>query len=216
MALAMVAANLVPALALGHSHRKPPVPPGKGTLSVYTCGKDPTSTVSFSNISGQLYITGTVEPLVPGCDAIGGDWEGLNNTAFQSFSFDVQATPPCSNNDAFGIYVILEGTDANGKTVNPGFEFFGCKQLSSGVDLGNGFTRYTINQGATSNSGPPGVVTPAKITGIIVNQTVPFPTAARSVVFGNFTLNGNIKSVKSTTPIPCPPNTFDAPGTGGC
>jgi hypothetical protein len=183
----------------------------EGTLSTYTYGTPPTA-ASFTNISGQLFINTVVASSIPSANAAGADWEGLNNTPFQSLSFDVQQAPGSALNGDPSFYVIFAGTNANGG--NPQdeiYEYFGCHEFSSAVDLGNGFTRYTINQGALSFANA--LPTPAKVNQIIFHQYQVPPTSSHSVVFGNITLNGTIKPVMNMTPTSCPPVTGDGAGS---
>jgi hypothetical protein len=178
----------------------------KGTLTTYTCGADSTTKSSFVNMSGQSFIRAAAGPLVPLSNSAGGDWEGLNNTSFQSLSFDVKGSPWTAESGDLGFYVILHGADGVSGPQNETVEFFGCHDFSSALDLGNGFTRYTIKQGARSFANH--VPTPATVNRIVFNQ-YPVSASTHSVVFGNILLNGVIKPVESMTPTYCPPITGD-------
>jgi len=207
--LAIAATCSMPANAGKYGPAPPPLGPhgSLGTIRLYTCGPDPSNTASYANVSNGLYISTHVGNFCEtnGCNAAGGDWEGLNNVEFQSVSVDYQNPPTCVDQE---FTIVLEGTDRTGKPINAGSEFFNCPNFSSAVDLHNGFTRYTINQGATSAET---LTTPAKLTGIILLQYTPFPYTNETNVFGNVTLNGTSHPAKNTTPIACPPNTFETP-----
>jgi len=178
----------------------------KGTLTTYTCGSDSTTKSSFVHMSGQSVIRAAAGPLVPLSNSAGGDWEGLNNTPFQSLSFDVKGSLTTTETGDCGFYVILHGTNGVSNLENETIGFFGCNDFSSALDLGNGFTRYTIKQGAQSfaNHVPP----PATVNRIVFNQ-YPTSASAHSIVFGNVLLNNTIKPVQNMTPTYCPPITGD-------
>jgi hypothetical protein len=189
-----VAACMLACLALGTTAN---ATTSKGSLRTYTYGSAPT-TASYTNVSGQLFINAVVGSATSG-NAAGAEWDGLNNTPFQSLSFDVQGADQNSN-----LYVILEGADSN-------YQFYGRQEFSSATDLGNGFTRYTINQGALSYGNR--LPAPATVNGIIFHQYLVAPSSGQSAVFGNVTLNGKIQPAKSMTPTTCPPVTGDGVGS---
>ncbi len=178
----------------------------KGTLTTYICGTDSTTKSSFVNMSGQSFIRAAAGRLVPRSNSAGGDWEGLSNTSFQSLSFDVKGSPCSSENGDFNFFVILHGTNGTSDLQKETVEFFGCHEFSSAVDLGNGYTRYTIKQGARSFANQ--VPTPATVNRIVFNQ-YPVSDFNHSVVFGNILLNAVIQPVVKTTPSYCPPITGD-------
>lgn len=178
----------------------------QGLLQTYTC-LEPNSNIfarsSFINIPGQRLIRSvTFADGNPKTDeAAGAVWVNLN-TPFNSLSFDVKG-PACSNNnEVFFLNVVLTGTDLNGIDVPDSLEFFECENFSGKQNLGNGFTRYTIDKSAFSLNGlhPPQII--KRI--VFIQYT---PVAAGSfinTVFGNPKLNGTIVPNISTVPADCP------------
>jgi len=180
----------------------------KGLLTTYTCCSDPTESSSFLNISGQLYVNVSV-PVDGSCHAGAGcDWNGLNNVPFQSLTFDVQGSSSKAAIANSNFRVILDGT--SGSAAQPGdgdVTFLSFHDVSSAVDLGNGWTRYSINGGAVSSANQSR--TPGNVNRIIFHQYPSLTHSTSSIVFGNIVLNGDIYPVLSTTPTACPPITGD-------
>jgi hypothetical protein len=202
-----------------HSHGNPfhsGTGTGTGKIQIFTCGPDPFNAVSYTNIGRGLYITTHLGYCDVECDGAGGDWEGLKDIPFQSLSFDYQNPQPACNPNDFEFNVILEGPNA--ATNEDDIYYFGCgpggpgqRGFSLVSDLGNGFSRYTLVQGALTDNG--GATTPATVSGIILMQFSPFPKAFPNTnVFGNVLLNGKLRPAKSTVPLVCPQNTGDSQG----
>lgn len=191
----------------GLSTNAPACASGKGTLSTYTCGADSTTKSSFVNLSGQSFIRAAAGKLSSPSSSAGGDWEGLSNTPFQSLSFDVQGAPSATENGDFKFFVVLHGTGGGSDLKSETVEFFGGHEFSSALDLGNGFTRYTIKQGARSFANQ--LPTPTSVNRIVFNQ-YPVSDSNHAIVFGNILLNGAIKPVEKMMPSYCPAITGDA------
>lgn len=203
---ALLAGNIASCLLLASTNAA--YAADKGSLTTYTCCSDPTEFSSFVNISGQSYIHSSV-PVAASCHAgCGCDWNGLNSVPFQNLTFDVQGSFSKTGNGKSNFYVILDGT--NGGAGQPGdadMTFLGFNDVSSSVDLGNGWTRYGIIGGAVSSSNQSR--TPGNVNRIIFHQYPSLTGSASSIVFGNIVLNGDIHPVLSTTPTACPPITGD-------
>lgn len=171
-----------------------------GSLTTYTCCPQPTSS-TFVNASGQLCIRVSV-PSSESCHGGAGcDWDGLSNAPFQNLTFDVQASSSVAGGSSF--YVILEGSNESGTAL----AFFSLNDISTTVDLGNGWTRYTIGNGAVSPANQSQA--PSNIDRILFQEYPSLSGTTASIVFGNFVLNGNTYPVHFMTPTACPPLTGD-------